>query len=84
MCQRLKTREEIASQVYLNQADIKKLLDVSRDTAKRIYMYAKQIDEDELRFIIEPTKVRIVSVCKATGMTLATIQRQATLKNGSA
>jgi len=77
MCQRIKTREEIASQVYLNQADIKKLLDVSSSTAKRIYTYAKKIDEESLKYIIEPSKVRIVSVCKVTGLNIALLRKQA-------
>ena len=71
MCQRIKTREEIASQVYLNQAD------VSSSTAKRIYTYAKQIDEESLKYIIEPSKVRIVSVCKVTGLNIALLRKQA-------
>ena len=77
MCQRVKTREEIANQFYLSKADIQKLLGVSYATSKRIYDYAKKEDEKDLNgFIIEPTKVRITSVCRVTKTTLATIHKQ--------
>ena len=44
---RKKTREEIANQMYLNIADIKHLLDVSQQSAKRIYLLADEIDSDK-------------------------------------
>ena len=81
---RKKTREEIANQMFLNIADIKHLLDVSQQSAKRIYLLADEIDSDKsnLPHRIEPAKVRITSVCKATGFTLETLKKQA-IKKGT-
>ena len=75
--QRTKTREEILAQPYLTKADIKKLLQVSQGKAVRIYGFAESIDKEFFKeFRIEPTKVRITSVCKVTGISLNTLQKQ--------
>lgn len=74
--QKVKSREEIANQIYLNKADIRKLLGVSYNTAVRIYDYADKID-NELPFRIEPAKVRITSVAKVVNMSLETLKKQA-------
>jgi hypothetical protein len=74
--QKVKTREEIANQIYLNKADIKKLLGISYNTAVRIYDYANKMD-NELPFRIEPAKVRITSVAKVVNMSLETLKKQA-------
>ena len=74
MCQKLKTREEISTQAYLTKADTSKLLQVSREKASRIYCFARAKDDEELKYIIEPTKVRLTSVCKVIGMTVKTVQ----------
>lgn len=74
--QKVKTREEIANQIYLNKADIRKLLGVSYNTAVRIYEYANRVD-NELPFRIEPAKVRITSVAKVVNMSLETLKKQA-------
>lgn len=74
--QRLKNRTEIANQTYLNQTDIKKLLDVAPATAKRIYGYANEIDK-KMKYRIEPRKVRITSVAEVVGLSLNTLKRQA-------
>ena len=74
--QKVKTREEIANQIYLNKADIRKLLGVSYNTAVRIYEYANRMDY-ELPFRIEPAKVRITSVAKVVNMSLETLKKQA-------
>ena len=73
--QKVKTREEIANQIYLNKADIRKLLGVSYNTAVRIYEYANRMD-NELPFRIEPAKVRITSVAKVVNMSLETLNKQ--------
>lgn len=75
--QRTKTREEILAQPYLTKADIKKLLQVSQGKAVRIYGFAETIDNEFFKeFRIEPTKVRITSVCKVAGISLNTLQKQ--------
>lgn len=74
--QKVKSREEIANQIYLNKADIKKLLGISYNTAVRIYDYANKMD-NELPFRIEPAKVRITSVAKVVNMSLETLKKQA-------
>ena len=77
--QRLKSRTEIANQIYLNKADIKKLLKVSPAKAKRIYEYADEIDKNDenMKYRIEPRKVRITSVAKVVGMKLDILKQQA-------
>lgn len=74
--QRLKGRTEIATQIYLTQSDIKKLLDVSPARAKRIYQFADSIDKN-LKYRVEPRKVRITSVSEVIGISLNTIKKQA-------
>ena len=74
--QKVKTREEIANQIYLNKADIRKLLGVSYNTAVRIYEYVNRMD-NELPFRIEPAKVRITSIAKVVNMSLETLKKQA-------
>ena len=74
--QRLKSRNEIANQIYVSKADIKKLLKVAPAKAKRIYGYANEIDK-KMKYRIEPRKVRITSVAEVVGMSLDTLKRQA-------
>lgn len=74
---RVKTRQQIASQLYLTKTDIQRLLGVSQYKARRIYDLADEIDAEELKYRIEPTKVRISSVSKATGISLNLIKKQA-------
>lgn len=75
--QRTKSREEIFTQPYLTKTDIKKLLQVSQGKAVRIYRFAETIDNEFFKeFRIEPTKVRITSVCKVVGISLDTLQKQ--------
>ena len=73
----VKTRQQIANQLYLTKTDIQRLLGVSQYKARRIYDLADGIDKDELKYRIEPTKVRISSVSKATGISLNLIKKQA-------
>lgn len=75
MSQRKKTREEILSQPFLNTTDIAKLLAVSRPKAERIYSAANQIDS-ELKYRIEPTKVRMTSMLKVTGLNFNILTKQ--------
>ena len=72
-----KTRQQIASQLYLTKTDIQRLLGVSQYKARQIYDLADEIDAEELKYRIEPTKVRISSVSKATGISLNLIKKQA-------
>ena len=74
---RTKTRQQIANQLYLTKTDIQRLLGVSQYKARRIYDLADGIDAEELKYRIEPTKVRISSVSKATGISLNLIKKQA-------
>ena len=74
---RTKTRQQIANQLYLTKTDIQRLLGVSQYKARRIYDLANSIDTEELKYRIEPTKVRISSVSKATGISLNLIKKQA-------
>ncbi len=75
--QRMKSREEISTQFYLSQTDIRKLLQVGYSQAKRIYGFASDIDDQELnKWRIEPYKVRMTSVCKVIGTTVPALQKQ--------
>lgn len=74
---RTKTRQQIANQLYLTKTDIQRLLGVSQYKARRIYDLADEIDAEELKYRIEPTKVRISSISKATGISLNLIKKQA-------
>ena len=69
-----KSREDISKQPYLCKKDIEVLMSVTYRGAKKIFDYAMEIDRQELPYIIEPYKVRLVSVCKVTGQPLHTIR----------
>ncbi|WP_102341274.1 hypothetical protein [Galactobacillus timonensis] len=72
-----KTRQQIANQLYLTKTDIQRLLGVSQYKARRIYDLADGIDTEELKYRVEPTKVRLTSVSKVTGLSLNLIKKQA-------
>lgn len=75
--QRVKTREELLTQPFLKASDIQRLLGVSYKSAKKIYTLADKLDTDQLGdYRIEARKVRFTTVCKVTGVTLATLQKQ--------
>lgn len=64
------TREEIVDQCYLSIEDVRTLFEV-----------ADKIDAEQLKnWRIQDRKVRITSVCKATGIPLQVLQKQ--IKNG--
>lgn len=80
--QRKKTKEEIAKQFYLSKTDIRVLLGIGYPQSIKVYNLANDIDNEELqKYRIEPTKVRMTSVCKVTGFTLNTIQKQVRKEN---
>ena len=74
---RVKTRQQIANQLYLTKTDIQRLLGVSQYKARRIYDLADGIDAEELKYRIEPTKVRITSISKVTGISVNLMKKQA-------
>lgn len=77
---RIKSREEIALQFYLNKADIAKLWQLSFVKASKVYNLAKEIDDKELKYHPEETKVRMTSVCKVMGVSLRVLKEQIGLK----
>ena len=78
MPQRKKTREEISNQFYLSKTDISTLFKIGDARTQKIYKLAEQIDNDDLGdYRIEPTKVRMTSVCKVTGISLNLLKQQA-------
>lgn len=83
MSQKKKTREEVITQPYLNTSDISKLLSVTYPKAKRIYKAADQIDS-EIKYRIEPTKVRMSSVMKVTGINFNLLLKQIKSTTGTA
>lgn len=75
--ERVKTREELLTQAFLNRSEISKLLCVPYKAASKIYEMADKIDQECLKeFRIYDTKVRITSVCKVAGISLNTLQKQ--------
>lgn len=72
-----KTRQQIANQLYLTKTDIQRLLGVSQQKAVRIYELANQIDAEDLKYRVEPTKVRITSISKVTGISVNLMKKQA-------
>lgn len=73
----MKTKERILKQFYLTQNDIRIMLSIGYKHADQLYDLADRIDSEELgEYRIEPNKVRITSVCKVTGFTLNTLQKQ--------
>lgn len=74
--QRKKTREEVVTMPYLTKSDICTLLNASYPVAARIYKFAKEIDDAELKYPIYANRVRIKSVCKVTGTDINLLMRQ--------
>lgn len=72
-----KTRQQIANQLYLTKTDIQRLLGVSQQKAVKIYDLANQIDAEDLKYRVEPTKVRITSISKVTGISVNLMKKQA-------
>ena len=73
---RIRSREELISKPYLSKTEIGRLLDVSWAKAERIFCLADKLDFEDLKDMrIEPTKVRITSVCKVIGMSINTLQK---------
>lgn len=62
-----RSREDTLKLVYLNTTDIMRLFEIGRDSAKKIYRIADGIDAELGQYRIEPRKVRMKSVLKATG-----------------
>ena len=63
-----KNLETIANQFYLNTKDISLLLGCNWRNAKRLYVEADKIDNEELPFRLEPQKVRMQTVLKLAGI----------------
>lgn len=66
---RKRTRAELIASAYLTQTDVMRLLDCSYSDARKIYRIADKIDAEKLgAYRVENRKVRISSVCRATGL----------------
>ncbi len=70
-----KTREQIASQFYLNKSDIMKLFGCSFENSKRIFDKADEEDDKELPFRLEPLKVRKQTVLRLAGISSTQLER---------
>ena len=69
------TRLALLNEPYLSRTDIKKLFNVSRQVAERIYSRADEIDS-KLRFRVYPTKVRMQTVLKVQEISWNLLQKQ--------
>lgn len=63
--QRQKTKEEISEQEYLNVTDIKKLLGISWNNAKRVFLKCDELD-DQLDFRVDDYRIRIETLEQVT------------------
>lgn len=70
-----RSREECLALPYLRKTDIATLLQVSQTTAYRIYAEADKLDQ-QMKFRVEPTKVRMQSVMKVTEMNYNLLSKQ--------
>lgn len=70
-----RSREEVLALPYLRKTDIATLLQVSQTTAYRIYAEADKLDQ-QMKFRVEPTKVRMQSVMKVTEMNYNLLSKQ--------
>lgn len=70
-----KTREEIATQCYVNVTDIQRLLGISRPKAKEIYDRVSE-EEETKPFRVEYTKVPLHRVLDLTGINYGFMMRQ--------
>lgn len=72
----MKNKEKVINQYYLNINDIRVLLGISYQTAKRVYDKANEIDEEKFReFRVEPKKVSMKSVLEVNHLTLKDIKK---------
>lgn len=70
-----RSREECLALPYLRKTEIATLLQVSQETAYRIYAAADKLDQ-KMEFRVEPTKVRMQSVMKVTEMNYNLLAKQ--------
>lgn len=70
-----RSREEVLALPYLRKTDIATLFQVSQTTAYRIYAEADKLDQ-QMKFRVEPTKVRMQSVMKVTEMNYNLLSKQ--------
>jgi len=80
---KIEDNKNALKKTYLCVSDIQRLFNTSRKTAQRIYRKANEID-NELDFRVEPKKVRINSVLKATGVTMNMLEHQRKMTNEQA
>ena len=75
---RKKTRSDVAQQEYFNQADLMKLFGWSQNIAHRTFLQCDKWDS-ELEFRVEPYKISMKSLCRATGLTRRQIRERGEL-----
>ncbi len=77
MCQVIKSRRELASETYLKQTEIKRLLKISQSAAHRTYQRADELDNEEFgTWRPEPYKVQLKTVLKIHHTTLSQLMKQ--------
>ena len=74
--QKKKTREEILAQQYLSKSDIHNLLIMPWATAVHVFQKAQELDDQELKYHIWDTRVRLSSVLKVTGLSYNLMAKQ--------
>ena len=73
----MKSRSDIAEQVYLGKHDIQELLQVSRSMADKLYNAAMKVDRDELKDrVIHDSKARLQTVLKVAGINYSLLIKQ--------
>ena len=73
----MKSREDLLNEVYLNKAEISRLLKVSPPAAKKIFDSSMALDNKVLgNWKIYNNRVRINSVMKVAGIDYNLLQKQ--------
>ena len=74
----MKTRQDLLSENYLNKKQIARLLSIPVPRARALYEKADEIDS-QLRYRIEPNKVRMKTVLKIAGISFEELKKKAAL-----
>lgn len=74
---RVRTREVLLQEFYLNRTDIGRLLRISPSESRKVFDRAMELDQEQLgEWILYDNKVRIKSVLKVAGVDLNFLQKQ--------
>lgn len=73
MSKPIRTREDIANQLFVTKTDIKKLLNCRWEKASQLFEMVNEIDEREIPFRVHEDKVRTEIVLQKAGISQKTL-----------